>query len=215
MTAKKKMVLFCTVCKTEKHSTFYFRNNPNMVRCVGCYVKNKPHEERKRVAREQYHRTYYLNQSKFNQRSREYYLKNKNKTKERYLKRIESIKIATPAWVNVIEINRIISSKPRNAGLSTDHIVPISGHDVCGLNVPWNIQYLTTIENKSKGTKYDKKPETIDIKVRKICDVCDNEGSFFIQDKYDIGIWLCGRCIEIIYNIKQGVESEQRKQRAD
>jgi hypothetical protein len=59
---------------------------------------------------------------------------------------------ATPPWVDLRAIDAIYRACP--VGLEVDHIVPLNGRGVCGLHVPWNLQYLTKSANCSKGLRY-------------------------------------------------------------
>jgi len=65
----------------------------------------------------------------------------------------EKIRIATPKWCNKTVLNRFISNCPE--GHHVDHIIPLRGTTVWGLNIPENLQYLPAQENLSKGNKVD------------------------------------------------------------
>jgi hypothetical protein len=77
---------------------------------------------------------------------------NKNLINALTAKRRASQKHATPKWVNLEDIKTIYQSCPE--GYVVDHIVPLTNKAVCGLHVPWNLQYLTPSENSSKGNKF-------------------------------------------------------------
>lgn len=68
---------------------------------------------------------------------------------------------ATPKWLTAehkkevrelyLEAQRLIKETGRK--FEVDHIEPIMGEDVCGLNVPWNMQILLKEENLKKSNK--------------------------------------------------------------
>jgi 5-methylcytosine-specific restriction endonuclease McrA len=61
-------------------------------------------------------------------------------------------KNATPIWVDLKAIEKFYLERPD--GYEVDHIIPLVSKTVCGLHVPWNLQYLTRSENIAKGNRF-------------------------------------------------------------
>lgn len=64
-----------------------------------------------------------------------------------------------PSWVDVDAINLIYKQSEYVSLLAqvpheVDHIVPLRNSKVCGLHVPWNLQIITTTENRRKGNLF-------------------------------------------------------------
>lgn len=60
---------------------------------------------------------------------------------------------STPKWADKKAIRQVYLNCPE--GMHVDHIVPIRGKKVCGLHVPWNLQYLPPADNLLKGNRFD------------------------------------------------------------
>jgi hypothetical protein len=73
--------------------------------------------------------------------------KNLRNTKDK-----EHIALRTPTWSESLEIADFYENCPKD--MHVDHIVPLRGKEVSGLHVINNLQYLTAIENISKGNRY-------------------------------------------------------------
>lgn len=59
---------------------------------------------------------------------------------------------ASPSWVDHKTIQEIYKNCPPDHHV--DHIIPLINENVCGLHVPWNLQYLTAEQNLVKSNSY-------------------------------------------------------------
>jgi len=72
-----------------------------------------------------------------------------------------AIQLATPSWADAAEAKAVYAecrkmNVERPAAMyEVDHIVPIQGKDVCGLNVHWNLQIIPRNANRKKSNFFD------------------------------------------------------------
>lgn len=70
----------------------------------------------------------------------------------RALKRCSERSGVVPFWVDLATLKQVYAACPQ--GMEVDHIVPLNNPKVCGLHVPWNLQYLSVHENRIKHNKF-------------------------------------------------------------
>ena len=135
------------------------------------YLKNKERIlQKKKEQRKE-------NSETLNERSRKWRLENPDKQREanknwvvkNYQKKLQTNNVrskrtrrATPRWLSDEQVQQIKDfywlAKDLEAVTGetyhVDHIVPLKGENVSGLNVPWNLQVLPADINLKKGNKH-------------------------------------------------------------
>lgn len=114
------------------------------------YLQNP---ERREACRASSRRWYQNNKESEKLRKRAFYTSEKGRKEyaARTAKRRAQKLRATPPWVNEEDLKLVYVGRP--PGHHVDHIIPLNHPQVCGLHVPWNLQYLPASENISKGNK--------------------------------------------------------------
>jgi dsDNA-specific endonuclease/ATPase MutS2 len=143
----------CVVCEAEKHRR-WAESNPEKMKQVLVKSQTKHGEKRRQKAAE------YRAKNPETIRVACAKSKKKHRAYHTYLEsqRQQRIKQATPTWltdsdkewmVNIYKQSQHLKSQ-HGVVTAVDHIVPIRGENVCGLNVPWNLRVTTQKYNSAK-----------------------------------------------------------------
>jgi 5-methylcytosine-specific restriction endonuclease McrA len=87
---------------------------------------------------------------------------NPAKTAAKSMKRRSSKLNRTPPWLTAEHFAQIqdmynrakIAEDFTSEKWHVDHIIPLQGKNVSGLHVPWNLQIMSALKNRSKGNKH-------------------------------------------------------------
>lgn len=91
------------------------------------------------------------NPEKVKQTKKAYVSRNLKSYRAQCAKRHAAKMQRTPSWADLAAIKQIYLNCPES--MEVDHIVPLQGKTVSGLHVPYNLQYLTPEQNRSKGNR--------------------------------------------------------------
>lgn len=146
----------CKLCKVEKPFSQYSKcvgmKDGLRSNCKKCrsdeYFKNKNYYS---ILAKNWKNNNYIK----NKQYQKHYDKENRKRKNAIEAKRRAIKLkATPKWLNYSQLQKIEKMyKNCKHGYHVDHIIPLKGKNVCGLHVPWNLQYLPALENISKGNR--------------------------------------------------------------
>ena len=105
---------------------------------------------------------YHAKKSEYSERMVDWRSKNKHKQATYSSQKRAALLSRTPKWLSDIDKEKIEEYyyTANMLGMHTgehyhvDHIVPLRGKNVSGLNVPWNLQILEKQKNLQKGNKF-------------------------------------------------------------
>lgn len=150
----------CRECQAIYRKEYYSKNREKELQMHKEYCKDN--REKVKKMRADRWKVYGPTQKKEKaEYDRQYRLENKNKIQVRQAGHRSKKRKATPKWLSKEQkqymekfyshcqvLEQITGNK-----FHVDHIVPLNGKNVSGLNVPWNLQVLPASENHKKSNK--------------------------------------------------------------
>lgn len=151
----------CVVCERKKYNLWAEANRDRLKELWNkSYAKNA---EKRRLEAAEYR---VKNPDKVKEACRK--SKAKNRAYHTYLEsqRLEKIRQATPPWISkeqkewIVDIYKCAKDIKEcyETPTAVDHIIPIKGKNVCGLNVPWNMRVVTQSYNSQKSNNMEDCP---------------------------------------------------------
>ena len=153
----------CTKCQTTKPLDGFYKSSRSSGLEAWCKVCRLEHNRNWHSKNKDRHGEltklwYEHNREQHLQNSHEWYSANKHRKLATSAKREKRCKLATPKWIDMEEIYAIykgasMMTKRFGQLFEVDHIIPLQGKMVSGLNVPNNLQVLERSVNRSKLNK--------------------------------------------------------------
>lgn len=147
----------CIKCKAQHPVSFFNRDctrqsglHPWCKDCTrkAARISYRTHETDHRALKQRWKDA---NRERHREINRAWGKANADKSRQKTARYQARLKQATPPWVDHEIMEFIRSECP--PGYHIDHIHPLYGKTFCGLNVPWNLQYLPAAESFRKGFK--------------------------------------------------------------
>lgn len=133
--------------KSASYSKAWRSRNPERVRARMAEWERKNTEKRLEIRR----RRADLKRDEINAKFRLWERANRRRRVAKSTFRKTRVRNATPKWADRKRLYEVYENCPQ--GMHVDHVVPLVSNRVCGLHVPWNLQYLSAEENLRKGNQ--------------------------------------------------------------